>query len=176
MHDPWYVYSTHDGPPCASYVVFTLTSITRHMRIVVLITKWVTTLIISITRTVCHRLVRPNIKHRHGIWKFNEEPICYWRLVGVNVTRHIPCRRLARPIGANVFLEAFPYVSYSREQDRQYTYNITLRCSLVTLHKHEVLNTMNLCLRRHANRISSASYHILISCLSGSTTFFHTVS
>jgi hypothetical protein len=60
----------------------------------------------NINYTYCHRMVHPNIKHRHGIWKFNEEPICYWRLVRVYVTRHIACRRLARSIGASVFPEA----------------------------------------------------------------------
>ena len=55
MHAPLYVASVYVkrcGPPCFPYVVFTVTSITRHMRIVVLITKWVTTLKISITRAV----------------------------------------------------------------------------------------------------------------------------
>ena len=68
------------------------------------------------------------------------------------------------------------------EQDRRYTYNVTLRrvrVTSVTVRKKSVLNIMRMCLCsllvlvfRHANFIFSASYCIVVCGLSGSTEFF----
>jgi len=68
----------------------------------------------NINHTCRHRIVRPNIKHRHGIWKFSDETICYWRPVGVYVTIHIPCRRLVKSTGANVFLETISTIFFHK--------------------------------------------------------------
>ena len=85
----------------------------------------------NINHTYCHSMVLPNIKLRHGIWKFNEETVT-GAYFGFTSRYMSPVADSQGPLGPTFFLKDFR-TYLPQENDRQYRCNVTLRSSRVTI-------------------------------------------